>query len=410
MPEVLETSISWLALRYLKNNSVPSLAIYFFKWQHEVWKTSSCSQKVFKHRHAIRLKYHMHLHSSLYCSLVPNSDISSQDNGSPEEDGKSPPLDPPNGCRNPGGHSTHIQRNHPNSSIAALMCFTHWEQALLAAQGGVPLLKKRKEMADTNHYHYAILNILTLIWPIWTLMHVWTKFTMVSSKSSGKLFSCLWRRNLASQGTAWGECQSKMPPSSHPKGWSPSPPYNSIPPAARDRQTHSLRECSPNHAEPYDWQNTCLRGLARRQPARGGSAYGTGNGGGYFIHHRNGARHSSELALSVPLFVFATACWGVEVFFFWLPLGEVGRLHQRRWKVGSILTKAALPGLAASSRTATGSRVTPEVPQLLQSSRVVSAGTALPRQRSLREACIKNRVVTVNPRDLSGSSGPFQSH
>lgn len=186
MPEVLETSISWLALRYLKNNSVPSLAIYFFKWQHEVWKTSSCSQKVFKHRRAIRLKYHMHLHSSLYGSLVPDSDISSEDNGRPEEDGKSPPLDPANGCRSPGGHSTHIQRR-PNSSIAALMCFTHWDQALLAAQGGMFLPKKRKEIADTN-YHFAIFNILALVWPIWTLTHFWIKFTMMSSKNRGKYF------------------------------------------------------------------------------------------------------------------------------------------------------------------------------------------------------------------------------
>lgn len=164
MPEVLEPSIPWLALRYLKNNSVPSLAIYFFKWQHEVWKTSSCSQKVFKHRHAIRLKYHMHLLSSLYGSLVPDLDISSQDNGSSEENWKSPPLDPPNGCRSPGGH---ILRIHPISSTAALTCFTYWSQAVLAAQGGEPLPMKRKQTADTN-YHFAITNILALIWPIFT--------------------------------------------------------------------------------------------------------------------------------------------------------------------------------------------------------------------------------------------------
>lgn len=38
------------------------------------------------------------------------------DNGSPEEDGKSPPLDLPNGCKSPGGHSTYILRIYPNSS------------------------------------------------------------------------------------------------------------------------------------------------------------------------------------------------------------------------------------------------------------------------------------------------------
>lgn len=175
MPEVLETSISWLALRYLKNNSVPSLTIYFSKWQHEVWKTSSRSQKVFKHRHAIRLKYHMHLHSSLSGSLVPDSDIPSQDNGSPEEDGEVPTNgSPPNAYRSPSGHSTHILRNHPNSSLAALIYFTQWGQALLAAQGGAPLPMKRKEIADIN-YHFAILNTLPLICPILTLMHVFNR-------------------------------------------------------------------------------------------------------------------------------------------------------------------------------------------------------------------------------------------
>lgn len=133
----------------------------------------------------------MYLHSSLYGSPDPDSDISSQVNGSPEEEEKSPPLDPPNGCRSPGGHSAHILRNHSDSSTAALLCSTHWGQALLAAQGGVPLPMKRKEIADTN-YHFAILNILALIWPVLTLMHVLNreglKFTMVSSKSSEKYF------------------------------------------------------------------------------------------------------------------------------------------------------------------------------------------------------------------------------
>lgn len=128
----------------------------------------------------------MHLHSSLYGSLVPDSDISSQVNGSPEEEGKSPPLDPPNGCRSPGGHSVHILRNHSDSSTAALLCSTHWGQALLAA-----LPMKRKEIEDTN-YHFAILNILERIWSVLTLMHVLNreglKFTMVSSKSSEKYF------------------------------------------------------------------------------------------------------------------------------------------------------------------------------------------------------------------------------
>lgn len=92
----------------------------------------------------------MHLKSPLYGSLAPDSDISSQDNGSPEEDGKSPPLDPQNGCRSPGGHSTHILRIHAISSIASLMCFTHCGQAVLAAQGRAPLSMKmkRKEIAD----------------------------------------------------------------------------------------------------------------------------------------------------------------------------------------------------------------------------------------------------------------------
>lgn len=52
---------------------------------------------------------------------------------------------------------------------------------------GVSLPKKKKEIADINYY-FAILNILALIWPIWTLRRVWIKFTMVSSKSSGKYF------------------------------------------------------------------------------------------------------------------------------------------------------------------------------------------------------------------------------
>lgn len=92
-----------------------------------------------------------------------------------------------------GDQSTHILRIHPNSSKAALGpgCFTHWGQAVLAAQVGVPLPMKRKEISDTN-YHFAIINILALIWPILKLMHVLImerlKFTMVSSKSREKCF------------------------------------------------------------------------------------------------------------------------------------------------------------------------------------------------------------------------------
>lgn len=96
--------------------------------------------------------------------------------------GKSPPMDPSNVCISPGGH---ILRNHPNSSIAALICFTPWGQALQAAEGGAPLPMKRKEIADIN-YNFAILNILPLIWSVLTLVHVLNreglKFTMVSSK------------------------------------------------------------------------------------------------------------------------------------------------------------------------------------------------------------------------------------
>lgn len=42
-----------------------------------------------------------------------------------------------------------------------------------------------------------------------------------------------------------------------------------------------------------------MRGLARRQPAREGSAYGTGNGGGYFTDHHNGAVHTGVSWLSL---------------------------------------------------------------------------------------------------------------
>lgn len=38
------------------------------------------------------------------------------------------------------------------------------------------------------------------------------------------------------------------------------------------------------------------------------------------------------------------------------------------------------------------------------------SGTASPRQRSLREARNKNRVVTINCRDLFGCAEPCQSH
>lgn len=99
----------------------------------------------------------------------------------------------------------------------------------------------------------------------------------------------------------------------------------------------------------------------------------------------------------MPLFVSATACWGVQILFFGLPLAEVRTPHQRRWKVGSILTEAALPGLAASSTqsVAAGS------PPGQQSS--LLPGTALPGQRGLQEPCVKNRVVTVNPLGKPGS-------
>lgn len=107
--------------------------------------------------------------------------------------------------------STHILRKHPNSGIAALMCFTHWGQALLTAQGDASLPMKRKETADTN-YHFAIFNILALIWPILTLTDVLNReglqFTTVSSKSSEKYF-------LGFEEETWphkelhGECQPK---------------------------------------------------------------------------------------------------------------------------------------------------------------------------------------------------------
>lgn len=197
----------------------------------------------------------MHLQSSLYGSLVPDLDISSQDNGSPEEVGKSPSLGPPNGCRSPGGHSTHILRIHPNSSKAALGpgCFTHWGQAVLAVQGGVPLPMKRKEIADTN-YHFAIINILALIWPILTLMHVLNrerlKFTMVSSKSREKCF-------LGFEEKTWlhkelhGERASPRCLYAHTLKADHHLLLTIQPrPAARDSQTFSLSECSPNLAEP----------------------------------------------------------------------------------------------------------------------------------------------------------------
>lgn len=159
----------------------------------------------------------MHLLSSLYGSLVPDLDISSQDNGSSEEDWKSPPLDPPNGCRSPGGH---ILRIHPISSTAALMCFTYWGQAVLAAQGGEPLPMKRKQIADTN-YHFAITNILALIWPIFTLMDVLNrkgpKFTMVSSKSSEKYFLGFEEETWLTR-NCMGNMSAQMSLSSHPKG------------------------------------------------------------------------------------------------------------------------------------------------------------------------------------------------
>lgn len=109
-----------------------------------------------------------------------------------------------------------------------------------------------------------------------------------------------------------------------------------------------------------------MRGLGRRQPAREGSACGTGNGGGYFIHHQNGALHRGVGWPSLCPYLCLKQHAGVQILFFWFSLAEVGRPHQKRWEVGSLLTKAALPGLAASSPPAWAARVTPELPELLQ--------------------------------------------
>lgn len=83
--------------------------------------------------------------------------------------------------------STHILRNQ-HSSIGM---FHTLGSVLLAAQGEASWPMKRKEIADIN-YHFAILNILALIWPILTLMDVLNregiKFTTVSSKCSEKYF------------------------------------------------------------------------------------------------------------------------------------------------------------------------------------------------------------------------------
>jgi len=71
------------------------------------------------------------------------------------------------------------------------------------------------------------------------------------------------------------------------------------------------------------------------------------------------------LALRVPLFEFATACWGVQTLSLWLPRAEVGRPQQTGWEAASIPAEAALLGLPASSPPAPGSRNIPEVQQLL---------------------------------------------
>lgn len=71
----------------------------------------------------------------------------------------------------------------------------------------------------------------------------------------------------------------------------------------------------------------------------------------------------------VALFVFATACWGLQTLFVWLPLAGAGRPEQRGWKAASIPAKAALPCLPAPS---SHSRNTFEVQQLLQNKRKVS--------------------------------------
>lgn len=72
------------------------------------------------------------------------------------------------------------------------MCFTHQGQAAPAAKGGGHSSMRRKDREDTN-YHFAIINLLALIRPIFTLIHAvlnreGLKFTEVSCEGRVKYF------------------------------------------------------------------------------------------------------------------------------------------------------------------------------------------------------------------------------
>lgn len=197
---------------------------------------------------------------------------------------------------------------------------------------------------------------------------------------------------MASQETAGGACQPKTPPSSRPAGWPSSPLYNR-PPLAATAGPSALASA------PRTSQKLRLPKYPSDGASQGGSQQGKEDpmaqvtGWVFRTPPRRSSTYRSvyTLALCVPLFVFATACWGGQTLSLWLPLGEMGGSQQRVRKAVSILAKAALPNLPASSPTPPSSRNTPKVQQLLQKRRKVSY---LAQHRLGREACERHAIKT----------------